>query len=146
MTQVTVHAEEFKQLGAQVKSLDDPRLMRAMRKRLRTDLQPVGAEVVTAMAGASPHRGGLSGKVAAGRATVVLDLARGASLRLMSGGVRMTAIEKGAIRHPVFGHRKTWAMTSMQPDTGSKEFERHADTLAMAVMDELTTTVRQAIA
>ena len=138
---------EFQKTGAQLLELGDRKLVLGMRRDLRALGKPVGDMVLEAIAAEMPKRGGLAARIRAqGRVSVLVNLRTGVRIQLANrGGMYMGQFEGGTIRHPVYGHTKTWVAQFVPSGVGAEAFAKEADGLATAVADHVTETARRAL-
>lgn len=137
---------EFQKAGAQLLELGDRKLVLGMRRDLRALGKPVGDRVLEAIAAEMPKRGGLAARIRAqGRVSVLVNLRTGVRIQLANRGMYMGQFEGGTIRHPVYGHTKTWVAQFVPSGVGAEAFAKEADGLAAAVADHVTETARRAL-
>ena len=138
---------EFQKAAAQLEQLGDRKLVLSMRRDLRALGKPVGDRVLEAIAAEMPKRGGLAARIRAqGRVSVLVNLRTGVRIQLANrGGMYMGQFEGGTIRHPVYGHTKTWVAQFVPSGVGAEAFAKEADGLAAAVADHVTETARRAL-
>ena len=144
---MTVNFEEFRKAGARLAEFGDRKLVLGMRRDLRALGKPVGDKVLEAIAAEMPKRGGLAARIRAqGRVSVLVNLRTGVRIQLANrGGMYMGQFEGGTIRHPVYGHTKTWVAQFVPSGVGAEAFAKEADGLAAAVADHVTETARGAL-
>ena len=144
---MTVNFEEFRKAGARLAELGDRKMVLGMRRDLRALGKPVGDKVLEAIAAEMPKRGGLAARIRAqGRVSVLVNLRTGVRIQLANrGGMYMGQFEGGTIRHPVYGHTKTWVAQFVPSGVGAEAFAKEADGLATAVADHVTETARRAL-
>ena len=142
-----VNLEEFRKAGGDLLQLADRKLVLSMRRDLREIAKPVGGRVIEAIAEVMPKRGGLAQRIRSqGRVSLLVDLRRGVRIQLANrGGMYMGQFEGGTIRHPVYGHTKTWVAQFVPSGVGAEAFAKEADGLATAVADHVTETARRAL-
>ena len=142
-----VNLEEFRKAGGDLLQLADRKLVLSMRRDLREIAKPVGGRVIEAIAEVMPKRGGLAQRIRSqGRVSLLVDLRRGVRIQLANrGGMYMGQFEGGTIRHPVYGHTKTWVAQFVPSGVGAEAFAKEADGLAAAVADHVTETARRAL-
>lgn len=139
MTQV--NAEDYTRLAAKLKTADKA-IARGIRKRLRAVAKPTGTEVVARGSEDMPATGGLRARLQGSRVTVSLT-ARAVAFRLGKKGAYLAGPEKGTVRHPVFGHRKAWAGTSVPAGTYSSAFQDQAAKVQAALAQEVEAVMRE---
>lgn len=93
-------------------------LRRELFRSIQRATKPIRQEVQEAWSKEAPQRGGL----AARRVTVqakTRGTGRMAGVRLVTrsrDGYNLSAIDKGFVRHPVFGNRRAWGMTKIDSE------------------------------
>lgn len=140
-----VGSEEFHELASRLREADRP-LRTAVNKGLREVGKPLGEEMLRSGADAMPRRGGLSARVR--NTGVTLGLLRGGTgasgrveIRLRSKeGFALAAMNRGTVRHPVFG-RRPWVSQSVREGAFTEPFDRSAN----RVRDELANRIAKAL-
>ncbi len=122
-------AEDWRRLASSLRGAEAP-IRRAIRKGLRETAKPLGEDMRDGGADRMPKRGGLSARVA--RSAVSLRTAGGVGagarveVALRSrDGYDLNAMDRGSIRHPVFG-RGPWVAQSVPGRGFSDAFDRGA--------------------
>lgn len=120
----------------------------AMAKGLRAPANPLAEAVVKQGAEKMPRRGGLSERIAASRGGVTVSLLGqrvSVSLRMktVEGYDLRTIDRKGIIRHPVFGNRKVWNVTKVEPHAFTDVFNEGAPEVRQAVLTAIRTALAE---
>lgn len=145
-------AAALRKLAADLRQADRVDLQRELQKGLRDAAKPLYRRVIEEIRSIIPHRGGYSEILARAYYQTV-------SVRTVGGGAGMTvigrakgkaelrdvdAVNRGVLRHPVYGHRSRWATTSVPPgffDNPARELEddlvRNAEAALDRVADKL---------
>lgn len=112
----------------------DPDIKRGVRRRLRDAGRPIGREIVAEGSADLPVRGGLREHMTR-RATVTVGMNQtGIRLRLGRKGAFPSGPDQaGIVRHPVFGNRKAWRVTSVRLGTYTEAFEGRAEQIGEAI-------------
>ena len=108
----TSGADDLAKIGRQLREAGDKKLKNNVAASIRKVAKPMGHKILEEAARDMPHRGGFSQRLAARKYGVRSSLTgKSASMWLAfkPGGRGLAAIDRGELRHPVFGHRKTWA-------------------------------------
>lgn len=101
---VRVSAEDYKQLQQAIKALDDKKLKRILRRRLREAAGPIGRLVLEHGVSKMPQRGGLAAYLARQGGVNVSMRQTGADLWLgPRRKTQLSAMNRGHFRHPVWG-------------------------------------------
>ena len=92
-------------------------LRRELARAMRAGARPLVAVARDEARETLPRRGGLADQVAAGRFSVsVRTSARGAGVRIIGQSpFDLSAMNRGRLRHPVFGNRSRWVTQSIRP-------------------------------
>ncbi len=98
---LTVGTEDFRAAAAKLKELDKP-VQAAWRKELKAEAKPIGMDALKRGADAMPHKGGLAARIAGGSASVSATGQKVEISLTTKYGDKLTAEERGTIRHPVF--------------------------------------------
>lgn len=123
-------ADELRQLGTALKGAD-----KVIRKETLTSLkattEPLGS-AVKAEASTLPGRGGLAAKVAATRVSTKVRMSgRQAGVRIVGlGRLNIDRLDRGSLRHPLFGNKQHWFGQSVRPGWWSRPIEAAAPQVA----------------
>lgn len=117
--------EDIGRLGAAYRA-GGKELRTRIRKAMQEAAKPLAVEVRDKGAAKMPHRGGLSGRIAAARAGVSLT----ASTRSTAVAIRLGTREKydlrsmdlGRLRHPTYGHRP-WVSQTVPAGAFTEPFQ-----------------------
>ena len=138
---MTVNADltEWRRMAALLKS-SEKKVATAARKGLREVAQPIGDEVGLEGADKMPHAGGLSAYLATNaKPRVLLPSVFGGvstmsiALQDKKGGVKLRSLDRGVLRHPVFGHRSTWKLQNVPTNAWSDAFAKKKSQAVEAV-------------
>lgn len=142
---------ELQVIATRLKAAGDRGLTNHVRREIRKIGKPVAAEVLHEGAEKMPHRGGLSRNIeATKKVTVSTGLGKrvSVSLSLRGGGNSRTGSYSlrridgsGTVRHPVYGHRKTWVAQSVGARAWTNAFQKKAPALRKAVLSAARQTV-----
>jgi len=124
-----------KRLRAESKELQRE-LPRAMNRATKGARAAVKAEALATL----PRRGGLGKRVASSRLTTrTRRSGRAAGVRIVAkGGVDIGALDRGRLRHPLFGDRRRWFAQKVRPGW----FTRPLTAAAPRVRAEIETSMR----
>ncbi len=122
---------------------------KGLRKELLAGIQrgakPVKAAVEQSWASRAPHRGGLSQRplriAARTRAS-----GQKVGVRIVSAsrdGYSLGAIDRGQVKHPVFGNRKAWSITQIQPGIITDPQERTAPDVRAEIVRAIESIARR---
>lgn len=127
----------------------DKILRRAITKSLRDVAKPLGEAIIREGAEGLPHSGGLSATIRDnGRVTVTASLT-GSSPKVTIGlsnrqGIQMASLDKGSLRHPVYGHRSAWVLQSIRAHLFTDAFTSSPQVARVqaAALEAMEATVR----
>ena len=126
MTFKVTGAEKLTDIGKALKQADRS-IKNEFTKELRTAGKPAGEAVRTAYADSMPRRGGFAESLRTSKVGVRNRLSgKGAGVRVeVANDHSLRLIEKGRLRHPVFGNRKAkWAEQKVPAGVGNKAFAK----------------------
>ena len=113
-----VGAEQLGKLSRRLKEAGDKELKRELFKALNRATKKPKAEARARALTTLPRHGGLAKRVAASRFTTRNRTTRtgDAVLQLVAKGtVNVHSIDRGRVRHPVFGNRDRWVAQPVKP-------------------------------
>lgn len=123
---------ELEALARRLKEVGDNELRKKLLRDIRAEAKPLTESIKRDIPDYLPHRGGAADAIQSTMKVGVRNRLSGKSIgiRLQGTGGRrrrnVEAIEKGILRHPVFGKRGTWANTSIRPGFFTKPIEADA--------------------
>lgn len=105
------------ELAAALRSAGQGELIRELGSDLHREAEPIPAAVRQAAHNLLPEAGGLAGLVADSRMGVSVQTStREAKVTVAAvSGMDLPRIDKGRVRHPVFGNREHWETQSVPP-------------------------------
>lgn len=113
-----VGAEDLERLGKQLKELGDKELRRELFRGFARATKPLKEAASDRAVRELPKRGGLNRWVAASKlATRTRVSGKNVGVRIVGTkkGSDVEAIDRGRLRHPVFGNRKVWVTQEVKP-------------------------------
>ncbi len=143
--------EQLALLASAMRRAGQGGLLKEAEKSLRQAIKPVTPKTRTVARTRLPQSGGLATRVArAPQRTTARAGNTTTSLRVTVAGKRSGAYgaDQGAVRHPVFGNRRAFAVTKVRPGwfTDTVEDEREAMQRAVvAVLDAYTKELLQRV-
>lgn len=146
MIGVEVRASRDLQIVARrLKEAGDRGLKAEARKGLRAAAKPVVNAAKEAARTELPHRGGLNEWVADSLYGVRTLLGPNPRVRIVGQkkGHDLADVDKGRIRHPVFGHRDRWVVQSITPHVLTDAMAREAPEAREALLHVLESWVRR---
>ena len=140
-------AEDLRRLGQALKELGDKEIRKETLRALKAPAKRLGEDARDRAGTVLP--GGLGEYIAGTRVTVQARMSgQNASIRVrgvrrkQGGLVDLDAIDRGRLRHPLFGDRRHWYTQQVQPGWWTKAMEAGAP----AVRAELARVIGDAIA
>lgn len=112
----------------------------SLPKELRAGLQKAAKPAEQAARQAAleelPKAGGLNERVAAGKFTATVRLSgTTASLTVTAqAGMDLESLDRGKLRHPVYGNRSTWVLQNIPAGWFSRRMEAEADRIVEPVV------------
>lgn len=135
-----VDVADYKQFASNLRAADKT-LARSIRKAVKESTKELGKQIITEGSEPMPARGGLRSRLQASKSTLSLTASR-AALVLRNKGVRLDALNKGVLRHPLFGHRP-WFQQSVPEGTYTDAWEKHKDDIIEVFSDALDTAAKE---
>jgi hypothetical protein len=141
-------ADELNRLSRKLKGAD-----KSLRKELYSGLQratkPIRADVQRSLATRLPEHGGLARKMSRARVTAKIRTAnRNTRLTVQVSSPRgedfdVQAMDRGRLRHPVFGRRGQWVTQQIHPGAVSDPLEAGAPYARREAAEALARVARQ---
>lgn len=127
----TEGADDLDRIAAALREAGDRDLQKQVSAALRTEAKPLGQEVIRQGADEMPRRGGFADRVRGQSRVGVSNSLRGrtASVQVLlkNKGADLRSLDRGILRHPVFGNRGAWVAQSVPGQTFSRAFEAQVD-------------------
>lgn len=110
-------AERLALLSRQIKDLGDKDLKRELTRAIERTVEPLRRELPLSALRTLPQRGGLAARVASSQISIDRrSTGRGSGLRVRARNpYALRRIDKGIIRHPVYGNRRAWVKQRVEP-------------------------------
>ena len=125
MAALDVDTSDYKAFTAKLKGAEKS-VARNLRKRLREAGKPLAEGLVQDGPEGLPSGGGLADWLRQSKGTVSMTQSR-LEIKLSRGGRHdLNAINRGQLRHPLYGNRRVWVVQSVASGTYDKAFEKHA--------------------
>ena len=126
MAALDVDTSDYKAFTAKLKGAEKS-VARDLRKRLREVGKPLTQGVVEDGPEGLPSSGGLADWLRASKGSLSMTATR-LEIKLARGGKHdLNAINRGQLRHPIYGNRKAWALQGVASGTYDKAFDKHAE-------------------
>lgn len=111
-------ADQLERVGRQLKELGDKDLRKELFRGFNRATKPLKIAVRTSAELRLPKRGGLNRFVAASRLSTRTRVSgKNVGVRIVAAkrGSDVEAIDRGRLRHPVFGNRRVWVTQQITP-------------------------------
>ena len=126
MAALDVDTSEYKAFAQKLKGADKA-VARSLRKRLREAGKPLAQGVIEDGPEGLPSGGGLADWLRQSKGAISMTQTK-LQIRLARGGKHdLNAINRGRLRHPLYGNRRVWVEQSVEAGTYDKAFEKHAE-------------------
>lgn len=137
--------DDFQKVADALKEAESKELTNATRKAMREVVKPVGQRIVERGAAEMPQSGGLAdhvlGNAKVGAAFGLRSKVANVKIVLRNKDVQLGALDKGRLRHPLFGLKGHWFLQDVPASAFTKEFEE----VAPMVRAELLAAANQVI-
>lgn len=141
-----IGAERLGKVARDLKVAGAVDLRRELLQAVRTTAAPLKREVQQAARDQLPAGGGLNEFVASakiGVRTRTTGRSIGVKLQGAKSGHDLEAIDRGRVRHPVYGNRRAWVNQSVSPGWWSKTLERSAPKFRLAIVKAMNDVARK---
>lgn len=136
-------AEQLRLLGTRFKAAGNGDLKKELLAGIRVAVKKMIPAVQQGAHDRLPHSGGLADRVAGQKFAARTSLASGKVSLTGSGMKSLTDIDKGRLRHPVFGDRDVWKQQSVTPGFFSGPIESHLPTVHAEIDDVLSSLAKK---
>lgn len=142
-------ADEVAAVSRALRAVDDKELRREFYKGINRATKPMRQEAKDNAARVLPKRGGLNQFVAKSRLSARTRGGKNPGVRIVAskGSSDIAAIDRGRLRHPVFGNRKVWVTQRVTPGWFTdpmEKGERHAQKELLDVLDDVKDKIKRA--
>jgi len=136
----TVKAEDYTRISQALREASDGGLRKSLTAEMSKVAQPYGRFILAKGASQLPKHGGLSYLIAGGRVGVQVSTLR-ATISLPGHDTK--SIDKGVVRHPVFGDKKVWRQQAVPVGVFSTPFRQETAPIAAALRRAAETVIDQ---
>ena len=128
-------AEQFRAVSKRLNDAGNKgkRLKKELRAAILKEAKPVGRFVAVSAGSNLPHRGGLGYTVGGANISVSAGTTS-VRMRLKAKGYDLAAIDRGRLRHPVFGNRENWVTQKVKPRLFTEPFKASAPRLRQRII------------
>lgn len=139
--------DELRDLGRALKALGDKQVRKDTIDSLKRVTAPLTDVVQAEARTVLPQRGGLADVVAQTKVTTKIRLSgRQAGIKLVGRGrVSVDRIDRGDLRHPLFGNRSYWFNQSVRPGWWSRPILEQADRVGRDLEQAIGDGIRRAV-
>jgi hypothetical protein len=127
-------------LSRQLKELGDKGLQKELTQAIGKAMKPVKAAIRESARDTLPERGGLGERVARSR---ISQRRNKNGLRLVASGGRRDLLDKGSLRHPVFGNPDKWVDQRVKPGWWSRPVKAAEDDVRREIEQAMQDVVRK---
>ena len=132
MAALDVDTSDYKAFTAKLKGAEKS-VARNLRKRLREAGRPLADGLLQDGPEGLPSGGGLADWLRQSKGAVSMTQTK-LQIRLARGGKHdLGAINRGQLRHPLYGNRRVWVGQSVEAGTYDKAFDKHAEQALPAI-------------
>ena len=113
-------AEDFARLGKRLREVGNRELRKELLAGLNRAAKPAKEAVKPNIREKLPHKGGAGEFVASTLKVTQSNRSAGKNPRVTiwsKSNHNISAIDKGRLRHPIFGNKKVWSTTPVEPNT-----------------------------
>lgn len=131
---------DAQRIASALRSAGTKDLRRELRKIVSEETKPTRRKIRQSAVDSLPKRGGLN-KWAARTPSVNTDFrdrSAGVRIRMQKKGHDIAALNRGRLRHPVFGDRKDWVTQSISPGFFDTPIREDSDDLKRRIVAALT--------
>lgn len=138
-------SRDLARLGARLKAAGERDLRLQLLRRLRAAGKELIPPIERSAREVLPKTGGLAERVASQKLAVRTSFAAsGARVRLIDQGMQeLSDIDKGRVRHPVYGNRSVWKQQEVEPGFFTKPVEEGAPVVRENIRQAMEDISRQ---
>jgi hypothetical protein len=109
------------------------RLEKELRAAVAKEAKPIGRYIAVSAGSNLPNRGGLGYTVGGANISVNVNIRR-VRVSLKAKGYDLAAMDRGRLRHPVFGNRRIWETQQVKPKLFTTPFKESAPQVRVQIM------------
>jgi hypothetical protein len=131
--------EQLAALARQLKAAGDKGLKRELSKGIAAATKPLKVAVKQSALETLPKKGGLNVRVAAQISPRTRRSANGVRITATGkqGARNLADLDRGIVRHPVFGHRGRWSVEKVRPGFWTRPLEDLAPGARQELLDAM---------
>lgn len=141
-----VGAEQLADVARRCKEAGDKELRRDLMRGINRSLKPAKAAVKAAALRELPRRGGLNRVIATSRIGSRSRTGGRNPAVFLTGkkaGHDLRSVDRGRLRHPVFGNKSVWVTQEIKPGWWSRTLQDQAPRVRREVVDVLEDVARR---
>lgn len=140
-----VTAHRLRDLARDLREAGRKDLKKAMTREIRDEAKPAIAAVKENARTSLPRAGGLAALIARSRFRTSIKTGKNtAGVQIVAKDSHdIRAINRGKVRHPVWGNRKVWVLQSVEPGWFDEPIEDRADAMREAIARAVDRTLRE---
>lgn len=123
VVELQLQGDALRALQRKLKAMDAKELRRELNKGIREGAKPLVDDARAAARANLPREGGLAERIAT-KPTAISSTATGVRVRVR--GSDATSLDRGILRHPVFGNRDVWVTRNIRPGWFTDAMKREA--------------------
>lgn len=138
-------SEDLERLARNLKAAGAGDLRKELLKNIRASGKPLIADIKANAQHTLPHSGGLAALVAGSKFGVRTRLSgKSVGIRVQaSNSIQVEGLDRGRLKHPVFGNRDNWVGQAVTPGFFSKPAEENVDTFRRGIEKAMTDVANQ---
>lgn len=147
MSDFEVRSKDLGVLAKNLKEAGDGDLRKQLLAAIRKGAGKAIPDIRASASRTLPRRGGLAARVASQKFAVRTSLALGGgSVRIIGQGMKeLGDLDRGSLRHPVYGDRSNWVVQSVVPGFFSKPITAKLPEIADDVKEAVDDVSRQIV-
>jgi len=137
---IVTGAEEFGVLARRLKEAGDKDLRKELYAGLNRSVKPLRQDVKMAASEQLPHRGGFADLIQSElKVTARKRATRNPAIFLLgkAGARDVASVNRGRLRHPLYGNRRRWYNTSVRPGFWTKTLEGDAPRVRVELIEAI---------
>lgn len=147
-------AEDIAAVSKALRAMDDKELRREFHRGINRATKPLKEDAKANARATLPRRGGLNNFVAKTSLSTRTRSGQNPGVRIVAQKTKkagrksdVNAIDRGRLRHPVFGNRKVWVTQTVTPGWFTKPMENGAERVRkelLGVLDDVKGKIKRA--
>lgn len=137
--------EKLGVLAARLKETGNTELRKELFRGIQRAAKPLRAAAANAARENLPKRGGLNEWVASSKFTISIRSGRNPAVRVKGNkqGHDLAAMDRGRLRHPLFGNRKLWFTQQIRAGWFSEAMQRESPGVRREVVNVIDDMARE---